>query len=308
MRKTAISLIYDSKNLNQTPSHLGGSCYLTRDGEQFGLDEEKGDSAFGGDTHSVKGYRASRSQTTKASDYDNTDPALESTNVYPQQINSSITTGVGSSILVLLHHTLQRIFNLHQKPSTPTITHAEGYTTIIKQNLQSFLYTGQEIAESFLSMLGIQMWLPSIKPRDSEIPMDIKITITQVREIIKPGAKRRQLAHDPEMCMFALTVSIVEPKNITEAMADSAWIEAMQEELHQFKRLQVWELIDKPFGKNEEGIDFKESFALVARLEAVRIFVAYVAHKSFPIYQMDVKTAFLNGPLKEEVYVAQPDG
>ncbi|GJU51079.1 retrovirus-related pol polyprotein from transposon TNT 1-94 [Tanacetum coccineum] len=58
----------------------------------------------------------------------------------------------------------------------------------------------------------------------------------------------------------------------------------------------------------EEGIDFEESFAPVARLEAVRIFVAHVAHKSFPIYQMDVKTAFLNGPLKEEVYVAQPKG
>ncbi|GJS89731.1 retrovirus-related pol polyprotein from transposon TNT 1-94 [Tanacetum coccineum] len=58
----------------------------------------------------------------------------------------------------------------------------------------------------------------------------------------------------------------------------------------------------------EEGIDFKESFAPVARLEAVRIFVAHAAHKSFPIYQMDMKTAFLNGSLKEEVYVAQPEG
>ncbi|GJX92319.1 retrovirus-related pol polyprotein from transposon TNT 1-94 [Tanacetum coccineum] len=123
-------------------------------------------------------------------------------------------------------------------------------------------------------------------------------------------------------------------------MADSAWIEAMQDELHQFDRLKVWELVDKPFGKmiiklkwlwknkkdedqtvirnkarlvakgyaQEEGIDFEESFAPVARLEAVRIFVAHAAHKSFPIYQMDVKTAFLNGPLKEEVYVAQPEG
>ncbi|GJU01625.1 retrovirus-related pol polyprotein from transposon TNT 1-94 [Tanacetum coccineum] len=63
-----------------------------------------------------------------------------------------------------------------------------------------------------------------------------------------------------------------------------------------------------PFCTSEEGIDFEESFAPVARLEAVRIFVAYVAHKSFPIYQMNVKTAFLNGPLKEKVYVAQPDG
>nr|GEU84848.1 putative RNA-directed DNA polymerase [Tanacetum cinerariifolium] len=58
----------------------------------------------------------------------------------------------------------------------------------------------------------------------------------------------------------------------------------------------------------EEGIDFEESFTPVACLEAVRIFVAYAVHKSFPIYQMDVKTAFLNGPLKEEVYVAQLDG
>nr|GFB47588.1 copia protein [Tanacetum cinerariifolium] len=58
----------------------------------------------------------------------------------------------------------------------------------------------------------------------------------------------------------------------------------------------------------EEGIDFKESFAPVVRLEVVRIFIAYAAHKSFLICQMDVKTTFLNGPLKEEVYVAQPDG
>ncbi|GKA41567.1 retrovirus-related pol polyprotein from transposon TNT 1-94 [Tanacetum coccineum] len=92
------------------------------------------------------------------------------------------------------------------------------------------------------------------------------------------------------------------------AESSSRNIEAMQEELRQFDRLQVWELVDKPFGKNAEGIDFEESFAPVARMEAVRIFIAYAAHKSFPIYQMDVKTEFLNGPLKKEVYVAQPDG
>ncbi|GKD14773.1 gag-pol polyprotein [Tanacetum coccineum] len=118
------------------------------------------------------------------------------------------------------------------------------------------------------------------------------------------------------MCMFALTVSIIELKNIKEAMADSAWIEAMQEELYQFDRLQDEDqtvirnkarLIAKGYAQ-EEGIDFEKSFAPVARLEAVRIFVAYAAHKSFPIYSMDVKMAFLNGPLKEEVYVAQPDG
>ncbi|GJY45181.1 retrovirus-related pol polyprotein from transposon TNT 1-94, partial [Tanacetum coccineum] len=60
--------------------------------------------------------------------------------------------------------------------------------------------------------------------------------------------------------------------------------------------------------KQEEGIDFEESFAPIARLEAVRMFIAYVVHKNITIFQMDVKTAFLNGPLKEEVYVSQPEG
>nr|GEY46135.1 retrovirus-related Pol polyprotein from transposon TNT 1-94 [Tanacetum cinerariifolium] len=106
---------------------------------------------------------------------------------------------------------------------------------------------------------------------------------------------RRQLESDGKMCMFALTMSQTEPKNIKEAMVDSAWIESMQEELHQFDRL-------------DEGVDFEESFAPVARLEVVRLFIAYAAHKSFTAYQMDVKTAFLYGPLKEEVYVNQPDG
>nr|GFA12978.1 retrovirus-related Pol polyprotein from transposon TNT 1-94 [Tanacetum cinerariifolium] len=58
----------------------------------------------------------------------------------------------------------------------------------------------------------------------------------------------------------------------------------------------------------QEGIDFEESFAPVARLEAVRMFVVYAAHKNFASYHMDLKTAFLNGPLKEEVFVSQPDG
>nr|GFA16288.1 hypothetical protein [Tanacetum cinerariifolium] len=151
---------------------------------------------------------------------------------------------------------------------------------------------------------------------------------------------KRQLESDGEICMFALTVSRTKAKNIKEAMADSAWIESMQEELHRFDRLDVWELVDRPLCKNvinlkwlwknkrdeeniviqnksrlvdkgyaqKEGINFEESFAPVAQLEVVRLFIAYVAHKSFTVYQMDVKTKFLYGPLKEEVYVNQLDG
>ncbi|GJV16316.1 retrovirus-related pol polyprotein from transposon TNT 1-94 [Tanacetum coccineum] len=156
----------------------------------------------------------------------------------------------------------------------------------------------------------------------------------------KPVMTRQRLHTDSEVCMYALTVSTIEPKNIKEAMADHSWIESMQDELNQFERLQVWELVPRPEGKNiialkwlwknkcdaenivvrnktrlvakgykqEEGIDFEESFAPVARLEAVRMFIAYAAHKNITIFQMDVKMAFLNGPLKEEVYVSQPEG
>nr|GEY89558.1 hypothetical protein [Tanacetum cinerariifolium] len=80
-------------------------------------------------------------------------------------------------------------------------------------------------------------------------------------------------------------------QNTKEAMADSAWIESMQEELHQFDGLDGY--------AQKEGVNFEESFAPVARLEAVRLFIAYAAPKSFTVYQMDVKTAFLYGPLKE---------
>nr|GEX47817.1 hypothetical protein [Tanacetum cinerariifolium] len=124
----------------------------------------------------------------------------------------------------------------------------------------------------------------------------------------KPVQTRRKLATNTEMCMFALTVSTAEPKTIKEAMADSAWIEAMnKKDEDQTIIRNKTRLVAKGYAQ-EEGIDFEESFAPVARLEAVWIFIAYAIQKCFLIYHMDVKMAFLNGPLKEEVYVAQPDG
>ncbi|GJR53633.1 retrovirus-related pol polyprotein from transposon TNT 1-94 [Tanacetum coccineum] len=137
-----------------------------------------------------------------------------------------------------------------------------------------------------------------------------------------------------------LETHCVEPKNYKDALTQACWIEAMQEELNEFERLKVWELVPRPdkvmvitlkwiykvkldeLGgilknkarlvargyRQEEGIDFEESFAPVARLDAIQIFLAYAAHMNMIVYQMDVKTAFLNGILREEVYVSQPDG
>ena len=154
------------------------------------------------------------------------------------------------------------------------------------------------------------------------------------------GIQTRSQHDQQEYCNFSAFISLVEPKNIREALEEPDWIIAMQEELAEFKRNKVWRLIPKPRGhtivgtrwvfrnkvdelgdiiRNKarlvaqgfnqlEGIDYTETFAPVARIEAVRIFLAYATHKKFKVYQMDVKSAFLNGELKEECYLQQPPG
>ncbi|GJW59230.1 retrovirus-related pol polyprotein from transposon TNT 1-94 [Tanacetum coccineum] len=139
---------------------------------------------------------------------------------------------------------------------------------------------------------------------------------------------------------FFCFISTIEPKNINEALKDENWVMAMQEELNQFKTNDVWELVPNPMdmtiigtkwvyrnkldengvvtrnkarlvaqGYNQqEGIDYDETYAPVARLESIRILLAYACALDFKLYQMDVKSAFLNGFINEEVYVAQPPG
>ena len=141
-------------------------------------------------------------------------------------------------------------------------------------------------------------------------------------------------------CHFSGFLSEMEPKKVEDALEDPDWVIAMQDELNQFERQKVWKLVPRPKGKSvigtkwvfrnkldeegivtrnkarlvakgysqEEGIDYDETYAPVARLEAIRMFLAFAAHSDFKVYQMDVKSAFLNGELEEEVYVEQPPG
>ncbi|GKD45470.1 putative ribonuclease H-like domain-containing protein [Tanacetum coccineum] len=108
--------------------------------------------------------------------------------------------------------------------------------------------------------------------------------------------------------------TVQEPTKIAQALDDESWVEAMQEELLQFKIQKVWTLVDLPYGKKavgykqEEGIDYDEVFAPVTRIEAIRLFLAYASFMNFLMYHMDVKSAFLYGTIEEEVYVSQPPG
>nr|GEW44572.1 Gag-Pol polyprotein [Tanacetum cinerariifolium] len=153
----------------------------------------------------------------------------------------------------------------------------------------------------------------------------------------RPVSTRKQLATNALWCLYSSVLSKVEPKNFKSAITEDCWFQAMQDEIHEFDRLQVWELVPQPYCvmiialkwiykvklneygdvlknkaglvangyRQEEGVDFEESFACI---EAICIFIANATSKNMTIYQMDVKTAFLNGELKEEVYVSQPEG
>nr|GEW33790.1 hypothetical protein [Tanacetum cinerariifolium] len=127
-----------------------------------------------------------------------------------------------------------------------------------------------------------------------------------IGQLSRPVSTRLQLHNQALFCYYDAFLTSVKPKTYKEALTQSCWIDTMQEELNEFEHLEVWKLVPRP--DKVMGIDFEESFAPVARLDAIRIFLAYAAHKNMIVYQMDMKTAFLNGNLREEVYVSQPDG
>nr|GFA60571.1 putative ribonuclease H-like domain-containing protein [Tanacetum cinerariifolium] len=167
------------------------------------------------------------------------------------------------------------------------------------------------------------------------------IDLSEENAMISYINKQRRTNHkDYQNCLSAYFLSQQEPKKVIQALTDRSWIEAMQEELLQFKLQKVWTLVDLPNGKRaigtkwvfrnkkyergyvvrnkarlvaqgytqEEGIDYDEIFALVARIKAIRLFLVYASFMGFIVYHMDVKSAFLYGTIKEEVYVSQPPG
>ncbi|GJV35137.1 retrovirus-related pol polyprotein from transposon TNT 1-94 [Tanacetum coccineum] len=137
-----------------------------------------------------------------------------------------------------------------------------------------------------------------------------------------PVSTRSQLATDAMWCYFYVFLTKVELKNYKEAMKESSWIEAIPSNVMLINLKWIFKVkLDEYMGvlknkvrlvakgyRQEEGIEFEESFAPVARIEAICIFIVYDAHKNMMIYQIDVKIAFLNEIFKEEVYVSQLEG
>nr|GEU77206.1 hypothetical protein [Tanacetum cinerariifolium] len=152
--------------------------------------------------------------------------------------------------------------------------------------------------------------------------------------------KRRNNHTNFQLCMFSCFLSQKEPTTVAQALADPDWVEAMQAEIQQFRNQKVWVLVTLPNGKQaigtkwilknkrdakgivcrnkarlvaqghiqEERIDYIDVFALVARIKAIRLFLAFASFMGFRVYQMDVKSAFLYGMIAKELYVTQPRG
>ncbi|KAJ9545265.1 hypothetical protein OSB04_024972 [Centaurea solstitialis] len=183
---------------------------------------------------------------------------------------------------------------------------------------------------------------PSSVNDQTPLPHTVKWTRSHPIELIigDPTSTVKTRAASANECNFSVFLTDTEPTRVSDALQDSDWVTAMQEELNQFSALKVWRLVKRPQDKSiidtkwlfknkkdehgtivrnkarlvakgyrqQEGIDYDQTFAPVARLEAIRMFLAYAAYKDFTVFQMDVKTAFLYGHLKEEVYVTQPEG
>ncbi|KAJ0958119.1 putative RNA-directed DNA polymerase [Helianthus annuus] len=157
---------------------------------------------------------------------------------------------------------------------------------------------------------------------------------------VNAGILTRSQSGTINTCLYSCCLSQIKPKTIDIALQEPGWVDAMHEELNQFEKLGVWKLVKLPTGKLKlgtrwvfrnkqdsagvivrnkarlvvqgfrqiEGLDYDEVYAPVARLEAIRIFLAYASYMGFTVYQMDVKTAFLYGDVKEEIFVEQPPG
>ncbi|GJS76412.1 retrovirus-related pol polyprotein from transposon TNT 1-94 [Tanacetum coccineum] len=349
--KTPYELLHGRKPNVEYFHVIGSLCHPTNDRDTLGKMKPKADiGIFIGYSEASRGFRIYNRRTKKimetihvkfdelttmASEHDCSEPAFQ------WFIDDSSAESMNTPSKEDLDHLFgpilaSNIFNFIEDHEAPPIVYSYDEQTAPISLNEAAEFFQEDSAELDGNTLLTSYDAPNLSEAKSSTALDpsnmhefhqvqpsthIWTKAHSLEQVIsdpsKPVMTRQRLQTNSEVCMYALTVSIIEPKNIKEAMSDHSWIESMQDELHQFKRLAIWELVPRPDGKNiialkwlwknksdaeniiiqnksrlvakgykqEEGIDFEESFAL-----------------------MDVKTAFLNGPLKEEVYVNQPEG
>ncbi|GJT21732.1 retrovirus-related pol polyprotein from transposon TNT 1-94 [Tanacetum coccineum] len=343
--KTPNELLYDKKPDLPYLHVFGALCYPTNDSENLGTLQAKADiGIFIGYAPKKKAFRIYNRHTRRiiktchvdfdelaamASEYSSSEPALHemtpATHMFDELFNppANVDYSVSVDEIPVPAVKAQAPVESTSSPTSTTVdTDAPSISTsqtspqpqsqeipfcadeenhdLEVAHMSNDLYFGIPILEISSEESSSSNIISTIVHPDAPVSKHISKWTTDhplhniFGELLRPVSTRLQLHQQALFYYYEAFLTLVEPKTYKEALTQSCWIKAMQEELHEFERL-------------EEGIDFEESFAPVARLETIRIFIAYAAHMNMLVYQMDVKMAFLNGILREEVYVSQPD-
>nr|GEU51605.1 reverse transcriptase domain-containing protein [Tanacetum cinerariifolium] len=296
------SMVMASSSFTSKLRHHQLAFEIVRDGENLDKMKEKGDACiFVGSDHVPQCMTTSLEQV-------NLSPGPQSQENVPQAAETVTTSNeldllfslmfdelLNGNTSVVLKSSVIHVAdapNQHQQQNTTTSTSTTVAANIPPLNIQTTPETTSQV--------------PTVTITKNIIQAETQKQNTQVEEDKFINIFSTSLKIDAKMCMFAHTVSQTEAKNIKEAMANSTWIEAKQEKIHQFERLDVWKLVDRPLCKNVINIKWLWKNKHDEENTVIRNKAHLVAKGH--VYQMDVKTSFLNRPLKEEVYVNQPDG
>ncbi|GJV43943.1 retrovirus-related pol polyprotein from transposon TNT 1-94 [Tanacetum coccineum] len=366
--KTPYELVHDKKPDLTFLRVFGALCYPTNDSEDLGKMQATTDfGIFVGYAPSRKGYRVYNKRTRRIMEtihvqFDELTDQMALVHISsgpdpimmtPGQLNS----GLAPSPLTLPPGTFMSTTFAQDAPSTSI---SPSSSDIRSPVLHQGVAVGPTMEDTPITQASIH---PSVNPFVGAQSSSGDVSLAKPNQVNQPPdhlrkwskdhpldnivgnpfcpvSTRKQLAYDALWCCYHSVLFKVEPKNFKMAVTEDCWFEAMQDEIHEFDRHEVWILVPKPEGviiialkwiykvkldeygdvrknnarlvakgyRQEEGIDFEESFAPVARIEAIRIFIGNAASKNMINYQMDVKTAFLNGDLQEDVFVSQPEG
>ncbi|KAI3672760.1 hypothetical protein L6452_38859 [Arctium lappa] len=358
--KTAYELFVGRKPSISFLHIFGCQCFILNNRDQLGkFDPKADDGIFLGYSSISKAYRVfnKRRQTVEETIHVTFDET-RSANSKPIADNEELNAWMLSH-----YRETEPFFSNHQHSDPPVadddpnIIHptaesnswvsAEPLNTLLPSNLPSSENLSSESTQQLIvdepqssSSINIQIVDPTSE-LSNNAPAQRWTKDHPIDQILgDPDAGIQTRRSSGNICLFVNFLSLKEPKKTDDALRDPNWVSAMQEELTEFSRNKVWNLIPRPSDKTvigtkwvfrnkldehgtvtrnkarlvaqgyrqEEGIDYDETFAPVARLEAIRLFLAYAVYKDFIVYQMDVKSAFLNGKLNEEVYVEQPPG
>ncbi|KAI3665330.1 hypothetical protein L6452_43954 [Arctium lappa] len=358
--KTAYELFVGRKPSISFLHIFGCQCFILNNRDQLGkFDPKADDGIFLGYSSISKAYRVfnKRRQTVEETIHVTFDET-RSANSKPIADNEELNAWMLSH-----YRETEPFFSNHQHSDPPVadddpnIIHptaesnswvsAEPLNTLLPSNLPSSENLSSESTQQLIadepqssSSVNIQIVDPTSE-LSNNAPAQRWTKDHPIDQILgDPDAGIQTRRSSGNICLFVNFLSLIEPKKTDDALRDPNWVSAMQEELTEFSRNKVWNLIPRPSDKivigtkwvfrnkldehgtvtrnkarlvaqgyrQEEGIDYDETFVPVARLEAIRLFLAYDVYKDFIVYQMDVKSAFLNGKLNEEVYVEQPPG